>query len=261
MISTKRFEQMVEQIAPLDFQYEWDNSGWNILVHDEVDNVLTCLDVTMDIVDEAIEGGYDTILSHHPMMFHAVKNLDKADPVTGIVLKAAAAGINVYCSHTACDCAPMGLNLALANRLGMIEPKFFINEGEGYGLGFIGDIQPTDAQALLQMIKGELGARRLKYAPHDGNITRIAAIGGSAGEFFKEAKEQGAQALIVGDAKYNDFLDAAAMDVMLIEAGHFETEVGFAILMRDSLQNKINELKYKLTVNASGRMKPPYEAI
>ena len=261
MISVKQFEAMVEDTAPLKYQYEWDNSGWNILSHEEIGKVLTCLDVTAEVVDEAVEKGCDTILSHHPMMFHAIKKLIADDPVTGVVLKAAKSGLNVYCSHTACDCAPEGLNLALAEKIGIKAPKFFIEEGEGCGLGFIGDIEPTAPENLLSMIKEQLGARRLKYVPHEGMITRVAAIGGSAGEFFADAKKQGAQALLVGDAKYNDFLDAKSMGVMLIEAGHFETEVGFAFLMRDSLQNKINEIKYKVTVEASERMRPPYDAI
>ena len=73
MIDAKKFQQIVEEIAPLNYQYEWDNSGWNIFCHDEIERVITCLDVTDQIVEEAVEKGCDTILSHHPMIFHAVK--------------------------------------------------------------------------------------------------------------------------------------------------------------------------------------------
>ncbi len=262
MITIKQFEALVEAVAPLEFQYSWDNSGWNIIDHDEIKKVLTCLDVTADIVEEAAEKGCDTILSHHPLMFHAVKKLSKDDPVTGTVLSAAKKGINVYCAHTSCDCAPKGLNLTLAGKVGIVEPEFFIKEGEGYGLGFIGELEEAiEAEAFAQKLKRVLNAQRLKYVPVGGMITKAAAIGGSAGEFFKQAKEMGAQALIVGDAKYNDFLDAKSMGIMLVEAGHFETEVDFAFMMRDSLQKRINEVKYNLTVEASERLKPPYIAI
>ena len=55
MIDAKKFQQIVEEIAPLNYQYEWDNSGWNIFCHDEIERVITCLDVTDQIVEEAVE--------------------------------------------------------------------------------------------------------------------------------------------------------------------------------------------------------------
>ena len=62
MIDAKKFQQIVEEIAPLNYQYEWDNSGWNIFCHDEIERVITCLDVTDQIVEEAVEKGCDTIV-------------------------------------------------------------------------------------------------------------------------------------------------------------------------------------------------------
>lgn len=262
MVTKSEFENMVEALAPSGYQYSWDNSGWNIIDHENINKVLICLDVTMQIVEEAVEKGCDTILSHHPMLFHPAKSLSKDDPVTGIVLFAAKNSLNVYCAHTSCDCSPNGLNLDLANKLGIKNPSFFIKEGEEHGLGFIGDVDsPVNADVFAAKIKSILAAKRVKYVAGDAIITRAAVIGGSAGEFFREAKEQGAQALVVGDAKYNDFLDAKSMGIILLEAGHFETEVGFAAMMHKGLQNRINELQYNLTVETSKRMAPPYTAI
>jgi dinuclear metal center protein, YbgI family len=262
MIDAKKFQQIVEEIAPLNYQYEWDNSGWNIFCHDEIERVITCLDVTDQIVEEAVEKGCDTILSHHPMIFHAVKKILKDDPVTGIVLNAVKNNINVYCAHTSCDCSPVGLNLELAKMVGLHNPKLFIKEGEGYGIGFIGELEkPMPSRQYAEFLKEKLDVRSLKFTDFSETICKVAAVGGAAGEFFKEAYEMGAQALIVGEAKYNEFLDAKRLGIMLIEAGHFETEVNFAKMMRDGLQKRCDELKYNLTVETSERLKAPYIAI
>lgn len=262
MIDAKEFEKAVEEIAPLNFQYEWDNSGWNVFCHDDIKKVITCLDVTDEVVEEAASKGCDTILSHHPMMFRAVKKILRDDPVTGIVLKAIKNNINVYCAHTSCDCSPVGLNLELAKKAGIENPELFIIEGEGYGLGFIGKLKkPMQAEEYALFLKRQLNVERLKYTQFSGRIEKAAAIGGSAGEFFKEAHQMEAQALIVGEAKYNDFLDAKRLGIMLIEAGHFETEVDFAAMMCSSLQKRFDELKYNLSIETSKRLKAPYSAI
>lgn len=227
-ISFDRFAEIVEQAAPLGCAYSWDNSGATVRLGDTVSKVLLTLDVTADVIRQAEVQGCDMILSHHPLIFREVKKLDHRDPVTGLVLRAVRKGISLYAAHTSYDCAAEGLNFALAKQLGMTDLTVFLPEeaaGEGTGLGTAGLLpRKMDREALLELVKEKLDQEHPRYNQVNGNFSKAAVVGGAGGEFFREAKQAGIGVLITGEAKYNHFIDAAQMGILLIEAGHFETE-------------------------------------
>lgn len=113
---------LIERFASPSLQEKWDNTGLQVgspLV--ECTGVLVCLDPTPEIVDEAAAKGCNLIVSHHPLFFKPVKRLTGATVPEATALKAIAAGITIYSTHTACDSARGGVSYALAHTLG-IEP-------------------------------------------------------------------------------------------------------------------------------------------
>ncbi len=115
----------LERLAPLDLAEEWDNVG--LLAGDrsrQTQAVLTCLTLTPDVAREAIERRAGLIVTHHPILFRAVKRLTADDPQGAMLLELIAAGVAVYSPHTAYDSAEEGINQQLAVRLGLtdIEP-------------------------------------------------------------------------------------------------------------------------------------------
>jgi dinuclear metal center YbgI/SA1388 family protein len=115
----------LERFAPLALAEEWDNVG--LLTGDrqrDVRGVLTCLTLTQDVAREAIERHADLVISHHPILFRAVKRLTSDTAEGQMLLDLIAAGIAVYSPHTAYDSASAGINQQLAERLGLsqIEP-------------------------------------------------------------------------------------------------------------------------------------------
>jgi dinuclear metal center YbgI/SA1388 family protein len=115
----------LERFAPLDLAEEWDNVG--LLAGDrrrETNAVLTCLTLTPDVAREALERRAGLIVTHHPVLFRAVKRLTADDPQGDMLLDLLAAGLAVYSPHTAYDSAPDGINEQLARRLGLtdVEP-------------------------------------------------------------------------------------------------------------------------------------------
>jgi len=227
-ISFDRFIGIVEQAAPMGCAYSWDNSGATVRLGDTVNRVMLTLDVTEDVIRQAEEQGCDMILSHHPLIFREIKKLDHRDPITGLVLRAVRSGISLYAAHTSYDCACGGLNFALAEQLGMKDLQVFLPEeapGEGTGLGVTGSLpEETDRQGLICMVKDRIGQQHPRYNDVNGRYDRAAVVSGAGGEFFRQAKQAGIGVLITGEAKYNHFIDAAQMGILLIEAGHFETE-------------------------------------
>jgi dinuclear metal center YbgI/SA1388 family protein len=112
----------LEQLAPPRLAADWDNVG--LLLGDRaasVRRIMTCLTVTPDSAAEAIERQADLIVSHHPILFRAVKRLS-SDSVEGqMLLGLARAGVAVYSPHTAFDNAAAGINDLLARKLGLVE--------------------------------------------------------------------------------------------------------------------------------------------
>jgi dinuclear metal center YbgI/SA1388 family protein len=118
MITTGDVISFLETFAPLELAASWDNVGLLLGRRDvHVERVMTCLTVTPETAGEAIESGAGLIVSHHPILFRAVKRLTNATPEECTVLDLARQGIAVYSPHTAFDDAPGGINDIISRAL------------------------------------------------------------------------------------------------------------------------------------------------
>lgn len=124
----------IEAVAPPLWQEPWDNTGLQVGSRlTDCTGVLVCVDVTPEVVDEAVSLGCNLIVSHHPLIFKGIKSLTGRTPVEAAVINAIAAGISIYSSHTAIDNAPGGVSYTMAERLGVkvrralapMEPKWY----------------------------------------------------------------------------------------------------------------------------------------
>ena len=114
----------IEQAAPLESAEPWDNTGLQVgSAGYQVDKVLLALDVTAEVVDEAIDKKVQLIICHHPMLFRPLKQLRTDTPEGNLLAKLVRGNISVYAAHTNLDSAPGGVNDALATRLGLIDVK------------------------------------------------------------------------------------------------------------------------------------------
>lgn len=110
----------IERFAPVQLQESWDNSGLIIgSPAAECTGVLIAVDVTPAVVQEAIDKGYNLIVSHHPLIFKGLKRLTGATNVELSVLMAVRAGIAIYAAHTSLDSAPEGVSYRMARMLGL----------------------------------------------------------------------------------------------------------------------------------------------
>ena len=114
----------LEHWAPPALQEEYDNSG--LLCGDpeaEVTSALVSLDLTDDVLDEAIEKGCKLVITHHPFLFRPVKRVVAGTPVYRILSKALAKGMAIYAMHTNVDNLYHGLNRVLAQKLGLTDVR------------------------------------------------------------------------------------------------------------------------------------------
>ena len=230
---------------PCELSCTWDNDGLMCTpdAEREVKKALCALDVTEEIVDYAIEEGFDLIISHHPLIFRALKSVDNIATPSKKVVKLIKNGISVFSFHTRADSAASGVNDILATAIGLRSISPF---GED-GMGRIGELEaPCTIREFAQRVKDTLAVPYVNYAG-ENTVFRVALLGGSGDDFADMAKDAGADTYLSGDLSYHIMLDAPEKGINIVEAGHFYTErliTGrFAEIMRELCPETETEIK------------------
>ena len=212
--------EFLDKKFPRSYSCEWDNDGLMCCPDPqaEVKKVLFTLDVTEQAVDYAVAGGFDLIVSHHPMIFRPLKGI--TDPK---YIKLIRNGITVMSFHTRLDAAPGGLNDIFAKLLGLADVT--VLEADGEAVGRIGTLPEAVSPAeFAANVKKALKAERVLYAQAEPVVRRVAICGGSGKDFVRAAKAAGADSYLTGELSYNLMEDAPMLGLNLFEAGHFATE-------------------------------------
>ena len=112
--------ETLEDFAPLVLQENFDNSGLQIGdISQKVKGVLLCLDVTEEVLEEALELDCNLIISHHPLLFKPIKKLTGKTYIERCVTKACKHDLVIYSVHTNLDNTFGGVNFYLAEKLGL----------------------------------------------------------------------------------------------------------------------------------------------
>jgi len=226
--------EVLEQWAPPGLQEDWDNSGLCI-GHPQtpVTGVLVCLDCTKEIVEEAVEEGLNMIVSHHPLIFRGLKHLRDITPVEQTVALAIRNNLVVYSMHTNADKIMDGVSGAMARALSLNNVSILAPEKiceistEPCGLGVVGDLpEPLPAETFLDLLKTVFHTRGLRGSEIIyPMISRVALCGGSGSSLIPDAMRSGAQVFVSADFSYHTYFETIP-HMMLVDAGHYESEAG-----------------------------------
>ncbi len=241
---------VIEEFAPLALQEKWDNSGLCIgSPEDEVSSVLLGLDCTPGLVDEAIACGADMIVTHHPLIFSGLKKISADDLVGEAVVKAIRAGISVYAAHTSADKVMAGVSGAMAARLGLKDVCILDEDGEGTGLGVVGNLpEPVTAQDALELVKERFALKVVKASrPVGCMVERVAMSGGSGGSLIGAARAAGAQLYISGDISYHNFFTPEGF--MIMDIGHYESEIEIVDILFSLIKKNFPTFAVRITQN------------
>lgn len=233
-MTVKELYQKFAERIPESLREPWDNDGIMCCSDGtaKIYRALVTLDVTEEVVDFAIERGFDLIVSHHPLIFKPISAIDEENHVARKLIKLIASGISVFSFHTRADKMIGGVNDRLADLLGMYDTQSF---GEG-DLGRIGTIyEPMEIQDFAYRVKQLVGADAVRYADGMSDVYRVAVVGGDGKSYVKAAIDAGADTFISGRIGYNVMEEAPEMGINLIEAGHFFTEQNITEMFRDML--------------------------
>ena len=246
----------IEDFAPRSVQESWDNSGLVIgSPEDEVKGVLVGFDCTKDLIDEAVEKGCDMVVTHHPLIFHGLRQICPEDPVGLAVMAAIKNGVAVYASHTPADKVPRGVSWAMARKLGLEDIEILEKEADGNGLGCIGTFPgPMTGKEALEYVAKAFGLKLIRSSkPIDGPIRRVAVLGGSGGGDMAEAQAAGAQLYITADVTYHNFFTGEGF--MVMDIGHFESEVDIVGILLNEIRKKFPKFA-SYSSGALGRSNP-----
>ena len=214
--------ERLERLAPVSCGCQWDNPG--LLAgrgEKEVAKILIALDATDEEVDMAVENRVDLLLTHHPLIFKAMKK------------------ISYYAMHTNFDAAPGCMADLAAEKLGLLKtvPLEVMGEADGaaYGIGKVGNLaKELTLKQLADKVKERFGLSSVMvygYRQTDKPVRRIAVCPGSGKGMTEEAIEAGAQVLVTGDMGHHDGIDGAANGLAVMDAGHYGLEHMFVDFM------------------------------
>ena len=244
-MKAREIADLIEQRAPLSLQEDFDNAGVQVgrLDTTDVTGVLLCTDVTPAVIAEAVRRGMNMVISHHPLIFHALKKVAGRTIVEDMVEQAIKHDVVIYCAHTNMDNAPGGVSWHMAHKLGLtdvevLDPHKAASIPEPVGCGVVGNVEPIRARDFIERLKQVFDVEAVRYAGNpDATVTRVALCGGAGGFLIGKALEVGADIYVTADLRYHDFLENCHR-MVLADIGHYESEHFTKELFYDIIQEK-----------------------
>lgn len=235
----------LDELAPQAYACEWDNPGFLAGREEkEIRRVLVALDATDEVVEQAIREQADMLLTHHPLIFKPLKQVNNQNFISRRIVKLIQADICYTAMHTNFDIAPGCMADLAAERLGLQpeEPLEVTGEADGHpvGVGKIGTLsEPVSVEVLARRVKEAFG---LPFVTVYGTeqvtepVNRVAISPGAGGSMIAHGVKKGAQVLVTGDIGHHDGIDAAACHMAVIDAGHYGLEHIFIPFMAEYLR-------------------------
>jgi len=242
MMRIEEIIDVIESIASLETAAEWDNCGVQVYTgKSEIKKVMTALEITRDVINEAKEKNVGMIITHHPLIFDPVRKID-FNSITGeYLIELIRAGISVYSAHTNFDEAAGGNNDYLAALLKLEKTE----KPDGNMLCRIGELhEEMTFREACEFVAESFNTDFIKpVGDKEARIKKVGVCAGSGSGMAEVAAAAGCDLFITGDIKYHDALYASEVGMCLIDAGHYGTEKFFA-----------ENLAAKLTEAVSGKI-------
>ena len=233
----KEIIDALERFAPLPLQESYDNAGLQVgLTEVEASGALLCLDVTEEVVREAIDLGYNLIVAHHPLLFGGIKRIGDATQVERCVRLAIQNDICIYAAHTNLDNVEDGVNYKIADKLGLVDVQMMqprpvrvtIRGKERTlmaGSGVLGYLPAgEDALAFLQRVKSLFHIECLMHNELLARPIQSVALCGGAGDFMlSEAIRLEADAFLTGEMHYHSYF-GHEQQIQIGVLGHYQSE-------------------------------------
>lgn len=213
----------------------------------EVKKLMIAVDPTKEVINQAIDSGCEMLLTHHPLIFSALKRVTDEDIVGERVEMLLSNHMCYAAMHTNFDV--MGMADAAADEINLIDRQVlevtFEDEISKEGIGRIGKLnQVIKLSECAELVKERFKLSSVKvFGDKNQGIETVAISPGSGKSMVKHAVAGGADVLITGDIDHHTGLDAMAEGLCIIDAGHYGIEKLFVPYMKDYLSRKLPEVE------------------
>ena len=243
----------IETLAPRELKMDWDNVGLNCGSRSApVTRILVALDPFEHVCQEAAQWGADLLVTHHPLIFRPLPMVTDDAAITRGLMELVRHNISHICAHTNLDCAPGGVNDALAATLGLENTESL---GAYGGMMRCGEVPQQDLTSFLAFVKEKLHCDGLRYCDGGKPVRKVAVGGGSCAGEMLDALRAGCDTFVTADIKYNQFWDARDLGLSLIDAGHFATENPVVSVLAEKIAAAFPETQVKISETHADCMK------
>lgn len=247
----------LETWAPPQAKLDYDNIGYQVGTPSrEVTTALICLDVTSEVIQEAMEVGAECIVSHHPILFKKPSEILTTTFQGELIHGLIEAGCSLITAHTNLDAAPGGVSFKFAEKLGLQEIEFlrpFEVAGQTVGFGAVGSLTaPMNLSQFTQHVARSLGQPALRtgggQATKDESfeVKRVAVCGGSGSSLLDEISWDGIDAFVTADVTYHRFF-VEHPSLYLVDVGHYESEMMIIEAIREHLSSAHPSVQFTST--------------
>lgn len=258
------FLEFMNKISPEENSSEWDNSGIQILFRErDLKKILVTLDVTKEVIDEAISKKSDMILAHHPLIFKPVSKIDNKEQNSSNLIKLIENRISVYSAHTSFDIAQGGNNDYLIELLEFNAAESTFKDIESSDIEFVRFAYLKKEMSIMDI--SELIKRKLQICHklntvynNEEPIEKVAICTGAGGNLVKYALDNECDLLITGDINYHTALEAKECNLKLIDITHYHSE---KIFIKNISQKIRLEFENKLFVDETDVDQNPFNMI
>lgn len=237
MLTVGALYQALEKKIPPSLSCTWDNDGLSCCADKSapVRGVLIALDPTEEAIDYAVANGYSVLLTHHPLLFKGLKEVNEDVLNAKKVIRLLSGGVTAMSFHTRLDAVDGGVNDTLAALLGLQNVAPFGDDPAP--IGRIGELaEPVSFEDFAAQVKVALDVPALLSASSGAPVRRVAVLGGGGGDDIAAAFAAGADTYVTGELSYHALCDAPSLGQNLIMAGHYHTEFPVCRVLADMVR-------------------------
>ena len=247
-------QSKLESLWPTHSAEEWDRVG---LVsgnsNQEINKVLLTVDVTSEVVQEAVAGKFDLVIAHHPIILKGVSTLSEETSKGAVLSTLIRNSVALYSAHTNADVQKTGTSAVLAKQLGLVESKPLAINPDGTGIGIIGQLESS---MTLGQLAGRLNsflpqtASGVRVAGHfEKDVSKVALVAGAGDAYLQLALDSGAEVYITSDLRHHpaqEILEQAkarGVDFALMDISHWAAEFVWLEQARKEILDLVPELE------------------
>lgn len=215
-----------EQRWPIESAADWDNPG--LALGDpsaRITRVLLAVDLTSEVVEEAVLGKFDLIFTHHPFIFRGLKTLDYSTAKGRLAAECIRNNVAIYSAHTNADFCAGGVSQSLAETLGMTQINSLTNTGEGV-VGVIEKTSLLDFARHVGRVLPSCAQGLLVQGSPDKQISTVGLVAGAGDSYLNFAAEL--DLFITSDLRHHPASDfgelSARSGAALMNIPHFSAE-------------------------------------